>query len=117
MMFGNPTVAFANIARPLRSRDRLVFACWQNLVDNEWITVPGAAATQHLPLPPLDDPGSPGPFSLGDRHRLQAELDAAGLVDVATEPVAQPFWLGRDVADTAEFLNATGIGADPAPTP
>ena len=47
-------------------------------------------------------------------------LDAAALVDVAIEPVAEPLWLGRDVADTVEFFKASGIGqtllrdADPA---
>jgi SAM-dependent methyltransferase len=110
MFFSDPTAAFANIARGLRPGGRLVFVCWQNLVDNEWITVPGAAVAQHIPLPPLDDPGSPGPFSLGDRQRLAAVPDAAALVDVAIESVAEPLWLGRDVADTVEFLKATGIG-------
>ena len=50
MFFGDPTVAFANIARGLRPGGRLVFVCWQKLVDNEWITVPGAAVAQ----PPYD---------------------------------------------------------------
>jgi hypothetical protein len=37
-------------------------------------------------------------------------LDAAALVDVAIESVAEPLRLGRDVADTVEFLKASGIG-------
>ncbi|HZD69092.1 MAG TPA: class I SAM-dependent methyltransferase [Actinomycetes bacterium] len=110
MFFSDPPAAFANIARGPRPGGRLVFVCWQNLVANEWITVPGLAAAQLVPLPPLDDPGNPGPFSLGDRHRLEAILDAAGLVDAAIEPVAEPLWLGRDVVDTVEFFKATGIG-------
>jgi hypothetical protein len=72
--------------------------------------VPAGAAAQHIPLPSLNEPGSPGPFSLSDRHHLAAVLDAAGLVDVAIEPVAEPLWLGRDVADTVEFFTASGIG-------
>ncbi len=110
MFFSEPTAAFANIARVLCPGGRLVFVCWQNLVDNEWITGPGSAVAQQISLPPLDDPGSPGPFSLGDRQRLAAVLDAAGLIDVAIEPVAELLRLGRDVADTVEFLKATGIG-------
>jgi hypothetical protein len=87
-----------------------MFVCWQGLVDNEWVTVPAGAAAQHIPLPSLTEPGSAGPFSLSDRHHLAAVLDAAVLVDVAIEPVAEPLWLGRDVADTVEFFTASGIG-------
>ena len=120
MFFSDPTAAFANLARGLGPGGRLVFVCWQGLVDNEWVTVPAGAAAQHIPLPSLTELGSPGPFSLSDRHYLAAVLDAAGLVDVAIEPVAEPLWLGRDVADTVEFFTASGIGqtrlrdADPA---
>lgn len=39
-------VAFANVALALRPGGRLVFVCWQNLLDNEWITVPGAAVAR-----------------------------------------------------------------------
>lgn len=109
MFFDDPVTAFANLRHGLRRGGRLVFVCWQNLADNEWIVVPGAAAAQHITLPPLDVAG-PGPFSLGDRDRLAAVLDAAGLTDIGIEPVTQPLWMGHDVADTIEFLKATGIG-------
>jgi SAM-dependent methyltransferase len=119
MFFSDPTAAFANIARGLRPGGRIAFVCWQPVANNEWITVLSAAA-QHIPLPPPDDPGSPGPFSLGDRQRLAAVLDAAGFVDVAIQPVVESLWLGRDVADTVDFFQASGFGqrllqdADPA---
>jgi hypothetical protein len=90
--------AFANLARGLRPGGRLVLVCWQSLVDNEWVTVPAAAA-QHIPLPSPTDPGSPGPFSLSDRHHLAAMLDATGL--------------GRDIADTVQSFKASGIGQTP----
>jgi SAM-dependent methyltransferase len=109
MFFSDPTAAFANIARSLCPGGRLVFVCWQNLVDNEWITVLGSAVAQHIPLPPPDEPGSPGPFSLGDPERLAVVLDAAGLINVDLQPVAEPLWLGRDVTDTVEFIKADGI--------
>jgi SAM-dependent methyltransferase len=114
MFFSDPTAAFANIARGLGPGGRLVFVCWQSPVDNEWVTVPAGAAAQHIPLPSLNEPGSPGPFSL-DRHHLAAVLDAAGLVDVAIEPVVEPLWLGRDVADTVEILQGEQDRQDPAP--
>jgi SAM-dependent methyltransferase len=109
MFFTDPAAAFANIARGLRPGGRLVFVCWQNLTDNEWIVVPGAAAAQHVALPPLDDPTAPGPFSLGERDRIATVLRAAALSDVVIEPIAEPLWMGPDVADTIAFLESTGI--------
>jgi SAM-dependent methyltransferase len=109
MFFADPAAAFANIAGGLRPGGRLVFVCWRNLADNEWIVVPGAAAAQHVALPPLDDPTAPGPFSLGERDRIAAVLRAAALSDVAIEPIAEPLWMGPDVVDTVAFLKSTGI--------
>jgi SAM-dependent methyltransferase len=120
MFFADPAAAFANIARGLRPAGRLVFVCWQNLADNEWIVVPGAAAAQHVALPRLDDPTAPGPFSLGEPDRIAAVLRAAALSDIAIEPIPEPLWLGSDVTDAVAFLKSTGIwnslltGADPA---
>lgn len=110
MFFADPGSAFANIARGLRPGGRLAFVCWQNLADNEWIVVPGAAAARHVVLPPLDDPAAAGPFSLGERSRIATVLRAAALGDVAIEPVAEPLWMGPNVADAIAFLKATGIG-------
>jgi SAM-dependent methyltransferase len=109
MFFTDPSAAFANIARGLRPGGRLVFVCWQNLADNEWIVVPGAAAAQHVALPPLDDPTAPGPFSLVERDRIATVLRAAALCDVVIEPIAEPLWMGSDVADTIAFLESNGI--------
>src|SRR5215475_14325143 len=36
----------ATVGRGLRPGDRMVFVCWQNLAGNQWIVVPGAAATR-----------------------------------------------------------------------
>jgi SAM-dependent methyltransferase len=110
MFFADPAAAFANIASGLRPGGRLVFVCWQRLVDNQWVTVPGAAAARYVPLPPRLAPGNPGPFSLGEQDRLRAVLDAAGLVDVALEPVTESPLVGRDAADAVGFFLATGPG-------
>jgi SAM-dependent methyltransferase len=108
MFFADPTAAFASIARGLRPGGRLVLVCWQNLADNEWIVVPGAAAP-HVALPPPGDPAAPGPFSLGDRDRIATVLRAAALGEAAIEPIAEPLWMGPDVVGTVAFLKSTGI--------
>jgi SAM-dependent methyltransferase len=109
MFFADPAAAFANIARGLRPGGRLVFVCWQNLTDNEWIVVFGAAAAEHVALAPLDDPTAPGMFTLGDRDRVAAVLRAAAFTDVAIESVAEPLWMGADVVDAVAFFKSTGI--------
>jgi SAM-dependent methyltransferase len=109
MFFADPAAAFANVGRSLRPGGRLVFVCWQNVADNEWILVPGAAAARHVALPPPGDPAAPGPFSLGERDRIAAVLRDAAFTDVAIEPVAEPLWLGPDVAEALGFITSTGI--------
>lgn len=109
MFFAEAAAAFANIAAGLRPGGRLVFACWQSLADNEWIVVPGAAAAQHVPLPPLDDPKAPGPFALSDPDRIASVLGAAAICDVAIEPIAEPLWMGADIVDAVAFVKSTGF--------
>jgi SAM-dependent methyltransferase len=122
MFFAQPVTAFANIGRALRPGGCLVFVCWADPAENEWITVPGAAAAQYVAIPPIGDPAVPGPFSLADRNRAVAILDAAGLAEVGIECVTVSLRLGSDVADTVEFVKQAGIGqtllreADPATT-
>ena len=60
MFFDDPVAAFGNMRTALRSEGRVVFVCWQDLMVNEWMAVPGIAAAQHVPLPDLD-PSAPDP--------------------------------------------------------
>src|SRR5262249_15576542 len=53
MFFDDPVAAFANIGRALRPGGRLVFTCWRDLMVNDWLMVPAAAALQHVPMPDL----------------------------------------------------------------
>jgi SAM-dependent methyltransferase len=119
MFFSDPTAAFANIARGLRPGGRIAFVCWQPLANNEWITMLASAAAQHIPLPPPDEPGSPGPFSLGDRQHLAAVLDAAGLVDVAIQPVVESLWLVETSPTPSNSSKRAGSakGCSKTPTP
>lgn len=110
MFFGDPTVGFASIGRALSPVGRLAFVCWAEPVENEWFAVPGAAAAKYIALPSVGDPSSPGPFSLSDRERLAAILDAAGMDEVNIRPVTEPLLLGSDVEDTVVFLRSTGFG-------
>ena len=110
MFFADPVAGFANIARALRSNGRLTFVCWQEMVRNDWIAIPGAAAAAHVPLPPLASGDGPGPFSLSDPDRIKAVLVAAGFQMVDITPVEEGLVLGATVEDTVGFLAQTGMG-------
>ena len=81
MFFDDPAAAFLNLAGALRPGGRIVFACWRDLIENEWIMVPAVAALEHVPMPELGEEGGPGTYSLADPDRVRAVLVGAGLVE------------------------------------
>ncbi len=107
MFFDDPGVAFANLARTLRPGGRLVFACWQEVARNEWLTVPAGAMLAFVPMPDLGTPGQPGPFSLSDPARIRAAL--AAFTDITIEEVIAPMRLGDTTDDVVEFLQRTDM--------
>jgi SAM-dependent methyltransferase len=110
MFFADPVDGFSNIARALRPEGRLTFVCWQELAQNDWIVIPGAAAAAHVSLPPLPSDDAPGPFSLADPDRINAVLVAAGFQSIDIAPVEEALVLGASVEDTVGFLAQTGMG-------
>jgi SAM-dependent methyltransferase len=109
MFFEDPVAAFANIGRALRPGGRLAFACWQELLKNEWLVVPSAAALAYVPMPDLGEPGGPGPFSLADPERVRSILADAGFVDVSLEDVVEPMRMGSSVEDAVAFMQRTDL--------
>jgi SAM-dependent methyltransferase len=110
MFFADPVAAFANLAGATRDGGRLVFSCWQELLRNDWLLVPGSAATAFVPLPEQPSPDEPGPFSLADPDRVRSILSTAGWRDVNMDDVREPLRIGADAADAVEFLRGTGPG-------
>lgn len=85
MFFRDPSAAFRNLRRALRPGGQLAFVCWQELDRNPWAAVPLRALMARMPdvpAPALLDPGTPGPFGLADRARVEALLHAAGFAEV-----------------------------------
>jgi SAM-dependent methyltransferase len=109
MFFADPAAAFANLARATRARGRLVFLCWQELLQNEWILVPTAAALTHVPPPDLGSPDDPGPFSLADPDRLRSILTAAGWRDIDLQEIKEHLPLGDDADEAFTFMRGTGF--------
>ncbi|MGH9080278.1 MAG: class I SAM-dependent methyltransferase [Acidimicrobiales bacterium] len=109
MFFDDPEAAFSNIGAALRPGGRLVFCCWQSLSRNDWLLLPGMAAAEHLPLPPMQE--GPGPFSLADPDFVAGLLETAGFAAVIVESVERPLLMGGGgtVEGALEFLMHTGM--------
>lgn len=112
MFFEDPVAAFANIRAMVRPGGRLVFACWQTLMVNQWLMVPAGAALAHVPMPALGgDPNAPGPFSLADPDRVRSVLGDAGWADVALEETRAPMNFGATADEALAFLQGTDMAA------
>lgn len=98
MFFSDPIGAFANIARALRRRARIVMLVWQRRERNEW-DVAIADALGALP------PGaSSEPFSLGDPAVTRAVLEQAGFDAVRFTDVQEPMFFGSNVSEALDWV-------------
>jgi SAM-dependent methyltransferase len=81
MLMPDPQRAIAESLRVLRPGGRLVLAVWGSGDANPWLSSILEAVMSQLGAPP-PEPGTPGPFALGDPERLQQLLPAADFADV-----------------------------------
>jgi SAM-dependent methyltransferase len=103
MFFGDPLVAFTNIARALRAGGRLILLAWQPLARNEWIgaVATALAAGRDLPFPSTD---APGPFSMSDPAQVRKLLTGAGFTDPHFDSLTEQMYFGRDTDDAYQFV-------------
>jgi SAM-dependent methyltransferase len=111
MFFDDPVAAFANLRTALRPAGRLAFVCWQDMLRNEWIAVPAAAALQHVAPPEAGPPDAPGPFAFADPQGVHAILAEAGYHDITLDGIEDSMLLagGAPLEETVGFLCATGM--------
>lgn len=87
MFFADPVQAFINLRRVLVPGGRACLVCWQGPEHNPWLTVPLEALRPFAPEATMPTVGVPGPFAFAEPGRLAAILDAAGFIDVESEPI------------------------------
>ena len=109
MFFDDPVAAFANLRSALADGGRIAFVCWQSLLANDWMVVPGGALAAHLGMPEADDPHAPGPFSLADPDHVRAVLRAASFADITLAEESHPMWLGTDPDDAFGYMRNQSI--------
>jgi SAM-dependent methyltransferase len=109
MFFADPAAAFANMRRALKPGGRLAFACWRDRRENPWVTLPVAAARQHLSeMPPPPGPDEPGPFSFADSARIQRILTSAGFAEIKCEKFDPMLTYGDGARTAADYLTQMG---------
>jgi SAM-dependent methyltransferase len=87
MFYADPVAAFANMGKALKPGGTLGFVCWQDVMANEWMLVPGMAVMSVTGAPlPMPEPGQPGPFSLSDVGGVKELLHSAGFTKVEVIP-------------------------------
>jgi len=107
MFFEDPEAAFTNLGRALRQGGRMVFVCWQDPLNSEWIAVALGAAIAQVGRPPdLGAPGAPGPFAFADGDRLRRIVEAGGFRDVTVEAVTRPQRIADDADDAVAFITS-----------
>lgn len=115
MFFENPAAAFAHLRQALKPSGRLAFVCWRTAAENDWVRLPMAAIRDLVPPVAAPDPEAPGPFSFGDRSRLEAILDRAGFVDIAVTAFDREIIFGVGVDDAAAVADALDMASEVGP--
>ncbi len=99
MFFDRPAAAYAHIRAASAPGAPLAIACWRTPKENEWASLPLAAAKAHLPPVPPADRFAPGPFAWSEPEETFAPmLREAGCRDLAWRPLDIEF----DLANGAE---------------
>jgi SAM-dependent methyltransferase len=110
MFFAAPDQAFATIFANVRPRGRLLFTCWRQAVDNQWVSTPLSAIRSLLPEAPPPPPHAPGPFAFADKDRLARILMRAGFSDIVIQPKDVPICLASEGGVAAAVRFAMQVG-------
>lgn len=111
MFFDDPVGAFTHF-RDIAAQDaQLVFSCFRDRTENQWIS----EITALLPVSlPLGDPYSPGPFAFSDSDHVYDILSKAGWLDAKPEAVDFSYIAGDGddpIADAIDFFSRIGPAA------
>ena len=108
MFFADTTGAFAHIRRALKPGAQLTFAAWAPPAQNPYFMAPAQAAQSVLGKMPKADRTLPGPFAMEDPERIIPMLSAAGLTEIACDPVPLHLQPSGSLADVARLCLLIG---------
>lgn len=99
MFFDDPVAAFSRLRQSLRPGGRGVFLAWRSAAENEGAALPMRTALQTVAPPAPVSPDAPGPFSFGNRDKLDRRLREAGFDEIAITPFDAPLLFGVGVTE------------------
>jgi SAM-dependent methyltransferase len=108
MFFDDPDAAFVNLRTALKPGGRLVFACWRDWRENEWVSLPVSAVRHLLPPQPQLGPEAPGPFAFADLARVRRILSGAGFDRITATPFDAALSMGESLPDAIRHLAEIG---------
>ncbi|MDV6331294.1 class I SAM-dependent methyltransferase [Asticcacaulis sp. 201] len=106
MFFANPVAAFTHMRRALSAKGRLAMVTWRSVRENDGACLPLEAARAFVKPLPQPDPEAPGPFSFGDRDRVNRILREAGYENISIEPFDAPLLFGIGATPDAQLDDA-----------
>jgi SAM-dependent methyltransferase len=107
MLMADPQAALRESAGVLRANGRLTLIVWATAEQNPWLWLVIEALIDHLNAPP-PEPGTPGPFSLGEPERLRPLLEEAGLAEIEVEEIGTEQTYGSVAGWWDELLEVSG---------
>ena len=105
----DPEAALAETRRVLRPGGRLALSVWGAPERNPFFATIAVSLLQRGHIDPTPPSPAPGPFSMADAERIEAQLRGAGFENVRTEEVPLHF----PAPDVNEYLSLTADTAGP----
>ena len=113
MFFEDPVEAFRNLRKVVKKNGRIVFVCWAERLENDWIDLPTAVASRFLELPPNPPQKSPGPFAFEDKTYVKGVLEESGWSSMNFENFTCSHSSGPTLEEAARFLGKMGPMSGP----
>lgn len=108
MFFADPVAAMRNIAKSMKPGTQMTFACWGQIPNNPFFTMPAGLAKEIVGAVPRPDPDAPGPFAFRDPQRVKDILSAAGWSDFFCDTTNVHLTPEGAAAEVADVLSQIG---------
>lgn len=108
MFFANSEDAFANMAKALKPKGRMVFATWGAIPENPYFTLPARVSKSVFGPRDKTDPDAPGPFALRDIDVVTGILNKAALTNITAEATQMDITPPGSAEDVAALMCQIG---------
>jgi len=111
MFFDDPVAAFAHLRTVARPGASLLFSCFRDRGDNEWVRALRPVMERFAPAALIAPEPPAGPFAFADPARIESILGAAGFAAPRIAPLDFDFVAGEGkdpVADAVGYFRRVG---------